>query len=316
MGANKTLYTIKPRYTSLQPGKWTNIFADKLWQQIKLPCAISFKRAKVYLNSNAKCYVCFKGKCDKCGARLEGILLNKPKKGNDVIFDCTLVGFSSEITHKNKRQLKGFLREKIATELLDGNKSASVWRNEEATKLMDFGDNIPPVLYDMIVLRKVKQAKLDKKLQLNNIDPLQNLHIAKCTRYLRTIHNIGLNPFYCMYWSPEQELTYKQCYKQDHNCFLTIDATGSIGKKLRLPNGEKFPHLFLYQCVCVSQLENFPTFQMVSAKQDVSIISYFLSEIIKSGAPTPRTVVTDFGKAILIAVSRIFANCIDLNNYM
>jgi len=128
---------------------------------------------------------------------------------------------------------------------------------------MTFGDNIPPILYDATVLRKAKQAELDKRLQLHNTDPVQNLHMAKCTRFMRTIHNIGLNPFYCMYWSLEQQLMYKKAHKQDINCFLTIDATGSIGKKLRLPNKEKSPHLFLYECMYVSEFGNFPAFQMV-----------------------------------------------------
>lgn len=304
------------KYKSLQRGKWTHIFAEKIWHQTKLPCAFSFKRAKVYLNSDAKCYTRFKGTCNECGAQLIGLLYNKPIKGSDAVFECSLAGFSTEVVRKKKRQLKGFLREKIANTLIEGHKSASVWRNEEATRLMAFDDNIPPILFDATVLRKAKQEESDKRQQLSSTDPLQNLHIAKCTRFLRTIHNIGLNPFYCMYWSLEQQIMYKKAHKQDDNCFLTIDATGSIGKKLRLPNGEKSPHLFLYECVCVSELGNFPVFQMVSAKQDASLISYFLSEIVRDGAPIPRIVVTDFEKAILIAIARIFANCIDLRHYL
>jgi len=55
---------------------------------------------------------------------------------------------------------------------------------------------------------------------------------------------------------------------------------------------------------------------MISTKQDASTISYFLSEILRDGAPAPRIVVTDFCKAILIAIARVFANCADLSNYM
>lgn len=40
----------KRKYISLQPGKWTHVFADKIWQQIKLPCAFAFKHVKVYIN--------------------------------------------------------------------------------------------------------------------------------------------------------------------------------------------------------------------------------------------------------------------------
>ena len=226
------------------------MFADKIWQQIKLPCAFSFKRAKVFCNSDAKCYARFKGTCNECGAQLVGILYNKPAKKSDVVFDCKLAGFSTDITHKKKRQLKGSLREKIASELLDGNKTANVWRNEEANKIMTFGDDIPPILYDSTVLRKAKEMESDKRLELHNSDPIKNLQNAKYIKFHRTIHNIGMDPFFCMYWTQEQLLMHKKAYKQDVNCFLAIDATGSIGKKLRLPNNRHIyfctkPYAFL-----------------------------------------------------------------------
>lgn len=183
----------------------------------KLPCAFAFKRAKVFVQNDTKCYAQFKGKCNECGAELRGILYNKPAKASDVIFDCKLTAFSSEIVHKKKRQLKGSLREKIAGELFDRNKDANVWRNEEAKRLMDFGDSIPPILYNATVLRKAKQAESDKRLHLQGNDAIKNLQIAKHTRFSRTIHNIALDPFYCMYWSQEQLLTYKKAHKQDKN---------------------------------------------------------------------------------------------------
>jgi len=64
----------RQKYMSLQPGKWTHVFADKIWQQTKLPCAFSFKRANVFTNRDAKCYAKFKGTCNDCGAQLVGIL--------------------------------------------------------------------------------------------------------------------------------------------------------------------------------------------------------------------------------------------------
>jgi len=77
----------------------------------------------------------------------------------------TFAGFSTEIIHKKKRYLKGSLREKIVSELLDGNKTASKWRNEEANRIiLTFGDSIPSILYDATVLRKAKQTKSDKRL--------------------------------------------------------------------------------------------------------------------------------------------------------
>ena len=149
-------------YVTLRPGEWTDVFAEKIWQQTKLPCAISFKRAKIFTKTDSKYYAQFTGKCKECNAHLVGILNNKPRKGNDIIFRCTLTGFSSNIIHKKKRQLRGLLRTKIASQLLDGNQSANVWRNKETNRLMTFEDNIPPILYDGTVLRKAKQTESDK----------------------------------------------------------------------------------------------------------------------------------------------------------
>lgn len=89
-----------------------------------------------------------------------------------------------------------------------------------------------------------------------------------------------------------------------------------LEKKIYLPNGEKSPHIFLYEILCVSDVGNFPIFQMVSTKQDASMISYFFSEIIRDGVPIPRMVVSDFGKAILNAVARIFSGCSNLSHYL
>ena len=57
---------------------------------------------------------------------LIGVLYSKPAKGGDVIFYFKLTGFSTEFIHTKKRQLKGSLRKKIASELLDANKDANV----------------------------------------------------------------------------------------------------------------------------------------------------------------------------------------------
>lgn len=55
---------------------------------------------------------------------------------------------------------------------------------------------------------------------------------------------------------------------------------------------------------------------MVSSKQDASIITYFLSEIIRSGARIPQIATSDFGIAILVALAKTFANCADLKHYL
>jgi len=290
------------KYTILKPGKWSSLFAEKIYQQAKIECAISFKRANIYVSGNAKRYAVFNGKCKECNAIIYGSLHKKPQKSNDAIFECKITNFQPNFIHSEKRQLKGYHREKIATELVDGRKCASEWRREEAIRLMEIGDSVPPIIYNSIVLRKAKQQLLNKRLQLQTTDPVKNLQNAKHSTLRGTIRNIGYDPFYCFYWSEEQRVLYKNACKAK-DCFLAIDATGGIANKLLLPNGKKAPHLFLYQCMCITSKGSFPAFQMISAKQHASQISFFLLEILRSGAPIPPLVVSDFGKAILLAVA-------------
>jgi len=131
------------------------------------------------------------------------------------------------------------------------------------------------------------------------------------TQYL-SIVNIDLLPFYCMYWTPEQQLLYTARCKEDPEAFLTIDATGSIIKR---ESSQDSP-VFLYQCVLVTKDGSIPAFQMVSADHRASIISFFVRNIIARNLPIPCTVVTDFGWALLIAVSDVFAKCVDFRDYL
>ena len=156
---------------------------------------------------------------------------------------------------------------------------------------------------------------MDKRLNLNNNDPINNLLEAKYFTYPRTIKNIGLNPFFCHYWSDEQEILYKVSRKEDEECELLIDATGSLALPIILPNGKRSPHLMLYLCVCKTKNFSFPASHMISSKQDAQTITDFLAQIKKHVLP-PRKVISDFGNAIIIAVAKVFANCIDLQDYL
>ena len=54
---------------------------------------------------------------------------------------------------------------------------------------------------------------------------------------------------------------------------------------------------------------------MVTAKQDAQRIIDFLAQI-KKRVKSPRTVVCDFNKAIIIAVAHVFDECVDLQDYL
>lgn len=109
--------------------------------------------------------------------------------------------FSICIFAQKKRQLKGHLRQKIASHLLESKQAASTWRTNEAKYLMDNGDPIPPMLYNTEELRKAKQQELNRRLELKHSDPILNLNLAKYESLAGIICNIGLDPFFCMYWT-------------------------------------------------------------------------------------------------------------------
>lgn len=270
----------------------------------------------MFKSAESKYYARFIGSCTECKAKLSGHLLKKPKKNADVIFECKLKNFQPGFMHKKKRQLKGHLRQKIASNLLENKQDANTWRINEAKCLMDTGDPIPPILYNATVLRKAKQQELDHRLELEHCDPILNLNVAKYESLAGVIRNIGLDPFFCIYWTEEQKLLYKTITSQNSNSFLTIDATGSFAKKLKLVNNEKSPHIYLYQCVIATETNSTPVFQMVSTKQDAAIITYFFLSILTDGAPSPRMIVIGFSKALLMAVSKAFANCADTRDYL
>lgn len=181
---------------------------------------------------------------------------------------------------------------------------------------MEFGDQNPPILYSSRVLRKAKQTELDDRLGITDCNAIGNLQIHKYTKRPGSIHGIDLDPFYIMYWSKEQITLYKMI-NRSKKAYFTMDATGGIAKKLLMPDGTKSAHLFLYQCVIVPEdNRGIPVFQMISTKQDAALLTYFLLEIRRAGAAVPSVTITDFSRAILVALARAFADCADLKNYL
>jgi len=52
-------------------------------------------------------------------------------------------------------------------------------------------------------------------------------------------------------------------------------------------DGIKSAHLFLYQCIYIRKKRSVPVFQMIFAKQNATLLTYFLLEIHRAGATVP-----------------------------
>jgi len=197
------------------------------------------------------------------------------------------------------------------------------WRRTKANELMTFGDVEPANLYNETVLCKAKQMDIDKNLGLLDkiSDPVASILALKYKlKFSRIIREIGLDKFFVIYFSPEQLFLYKQFNRTEKTGTLSIDATGSLVKKIMKPDGSThfFVHcstLFLYQAVASFKEKILSVLQMISEKHDTNILTYWLRwEWLRCGASCPKEVVTDYSFALL-NVALAFNNC-DLSTYV
>lgn len=89
-------------YKVLSPGSWTDIVHSHFWDQTKIACPDTYKRAKIYESGINYCE--FHGKCKSCHSYLKGILQEKPSNNNRAIFHCTYSGNFRQCVDKTKRK--------------------------------------------------------------------------------------------------------------------------------------------------------------------------------------------------------------------
>lgn len=264
----------------LKQGAWTNIVFDHLHKTSKLPCCFVFKICKVF-SPSADIFLKLFAKCKdvNCKANLYAFAKNKPLEDEPLKLKV-ITSDTKNIPHNSsiKRYLNGKKRKEIGKELQ--NQYSSLWQRDEANRKMEFGDNMPPNLYNTNVLRKAKQEFRDSKLGIEINNPVMSLIELKHTiPFAGSIHLISADPFIVHYWTPTQMILYKDaCISDNKSSRLCIDATGSVVKKLyRTSQLLKSSHIFLYVAVLNNGTIQFPVCQMLSESQDTPTITYWLS---------------------------------------
>jgi hypothetical protein len=303
----------KRYYWRLREG-WADVVAESMWVQHNISCVFVSKNNTVNKSAISRYYLTFDGYCRECCAKIRGTLLKEPAKDVDVVVKVTIEGLDPKAhTGEKRRQLRGIRRQRVADSLIDMRKDAITWRRKEAARLKQFGGKNPPMLPTNAVLRKAKEQRLIEAYGLQFSNPALNLQKnATQGKYLGCIHHVALLKFNCVYWRPEQLQIYVARCRKNENAQFIIDATGGIAKR----DQSHDPHIFLYQCVLVTNDGSVPVFQMVSADQRALIVAQFLRLILAANAPIPPIVVTDFGWALLIAVAEIFGRCASLSEYL
>lgn len=267
-----------------------------------MQCGFQFKRNKIF---NDKLSIC--GKCN-CGGTINEIAENI-EDGENVTIKCTVVKGSGECS---KRYLRNPIRLEIGKHLYETNDTAMMDRIKEAEEIMSPEDPEPPHLYKQEALRKAAHEYSES--QIFDKNPAISLSIAKRSVFTNIIYNIGLDPFYTIYWLKYQFDVYNHALKQLAS--VAIDATGSIVKKIVYQDKSQSQYIFLYTCV-VNAMDGikYPITQMLSESHNIIAIWLWLMQWIQHGAPPPREVTCDASIALLTAVVRAFTNCTNIDDY-
>lgn len=249
---------------------------------------------------------------------MRGWTLNEPTEFSDWIVEIFADRPKlSKSKHISKRFCKGNERKEISKQLL--NEMPSNWRRKRVDEVIDFGDKLPPHIYNNHVLRQAKNEYKTKILGITNKCPIQSLVEHKYRLpHAGSIHTVSYDETFVHYWSPYQVEVYKLVHKSlKGHCKVAIDATGGlISKILRPVTNEKSHHFFLYEIVVYGHGIQESICQMVSEKQDLPTILYWLNKWQLAGVPCPNEVVTDMSRAILGAVSRAFCDGIGIKEYV
>ncbi|KAF0716405.1 Uncharacterized protein FWK35_00030084, partial [Aphis craccivora] len=300
-------------YSILKQYAWADVINDAFINKHKLPCNYIYKRAKVSMDiNNAKCFISFQAKCKDCNEDLFGWSYKKPENLEPLeVHILTKDTRGEERNHFSKRPLMGSKRLKIGEELATD--IPANWRRKN-TKDMEFDCISPPNLYTNNVLSKAKQNYTDNLLKIPPKNVLKSLIELKHPSLAGNIHNIECDPLYVHYWTNHQLIIYRDLHKE--YCRLSVDATGSLVKKLKrtslnLISGD----IFLYEAVVSQGFGHFPVSQMISERHDTTVISFWLDMWIKSGANPPNEAVSDYSKALLGAMCKSFCSC-DLRTYV
>lgn len=224
---------------------WSDIIYEAMKRVTNDTCAWIFKYHCV--NPTGSKFIIISGKCKECNSVINAFNDTGPDENDCLTLTCNITaGDGSEHLGIYKRKLVGEKREIIVKQLASGTLPIN-WRRNQATNITS--DVEPGTLYSLAVLRKCKQEFIDKQNQLPSVKcPIQSLLIMKYTQpYNNFLHNIAADKFHVHYWSVEQMHIYNTyCKSNINNSILSIDATGTLVKKIDRPYNNTSGHIFLY----------------------------------------------------------------------
>lgn len=194
--------------------EWSDTLNDIIWQYSRLPCAWRISSQKNVANEKVVMATC---RSVECMADMYAYT-----ECNQSKLKIVIKNFNPDAVHIEKRALKNSNKTKVA-ELLKLNKPSFV-QAELANELIQSSDYCPAHLPNQTTLRKLKQRENEKTFR--DPDPVRSLCMLKReSMFHKSIADIGLDPFYCFFSTPEQKewLRLSTRYKR---CIISVDSTG------------------------------------------------------------------------------------------
>ena len=219
---------------------------------------------------------------------------------------------TSKIAHKKKRRF-GSRRRVIGKKELKHIK-AKCFRNEEIHKFMDESDPLPALLSTSGVYQKARQEALDEEIGLENFpgNVLESLHAIQ--HFTSDIHFLSTSPFQIMFWTKSQVKLWNEAVDLPDSV-VSIDASGSFVKAIKLDYNNESPAIFLYVKVIRFGGKIYPVSQMISAAHDTNSICDWLLLDIDSKKRVEKSIVVDCSLALLNAISLAYNEC-SYKNYL
>lgn len=215
------------KYLSLQPGLWTNIFANEIAKHDDIPCRWVFKRNKCYLSGDT--FLVFDARCNMCSATLVGSLKKKPEKDEAVKIPITISNINMERHKKEAKLVK--LTCKSAHQLYLPNKKATVIKRnllKDSTKM--FTAPTSKTMTGNAIRCAQYRQRLNEKISACPVTAIT--YLKSSNLFMNCIQRIGLDPFYVFYCTPEQMKLFHVFNKKNQMLKVSCDATGSIVHKI------------------------------------------------------------------------------------
>lgn len=269
-------------YLTLQTN-WTHKLAELIYNATKLPCAFSFQSNKIFelenqnkegSENNYNYRLKVNGFCTEknCRAAIYGECNYRTHDDNTEMTLFTLN--TKEIPHFKKRYVSKGRRTEMKNELK--NKKSAKYREELILKFQEYGDQVSPLIPSTKVLNEIKREAENEDFGIQG-DLWQNLtRLRYDVEFISTLRQIGFDRFFAFYWSIEQIAVYNNILKL--NPIVSINATGSLVRKINYSGRRSNGPIFLHQIVTYIDNLIVPVCQMLSERHDTIIISTWLQE--------------------------------------